>query len=564
MAGMATLATATSGLRAAQAGLYVTGHNMSNVETKGYSRQSALQQDTGITNIGFGSNGLMQVGLGTDIAQIRQIRDIFLDRNYRTEASIGSFYSTKYNVGAEIETILGELQSQYKTQTVMQDLWDSLNELSIHPEGLETRGNFISTAITFLDKIKTVSDGLYKEQIDLDNEVRSSVVRINQLTTEIEKYNRLIVSSEVSGEHANDFRDARNVCIDELSEFMDISYKENSKGSIDIMVDGNELVVNGVVNKMGLRYTSSEYSFVEPVFTKSPEILPFDPTGKNARSVYRLEGSVNSLNKNDKGKLKALLVTRGIHPANYSTEPNPTNYPPLNENDPQYKKELFNVKQSTIPKIQKELDTLIHDIITSINDAVSPLLGTPPTQSKDPNAPVGLDGTQHLEIFVRKNMDRFTGNDFNAEDPTDIYSLYSMSNVTINPLLLDPDGFDKIALSPTGDVGNAKVVNDIMTRWKSKTVSLDGSEPSRIDDFYANFIVGIAVETEESRNFLEEQTKLILKTDNDRKQLSGVSLDEEMKNMMIYQHAYNASARVVNQIDSMLDRIINNTGRVGR
>lgn len=563
MAGMTSLSIATSGLIAAQAGLYVTGHNMSNVDTKGYSRQSVLQQDGMISNIG---NGNMQVGLGTDISQIRQIRNVFLDKEYRTQVSKGSFYTTKYNVGTEIETILGELQSEYKTQTVMQDLWDSLNELSIYPEGLETRGNFVSTAITFLDKMNNISDRLGEEQSILDKEVRSTVVRINQLTTEIENYNRLIVSSEQSGDHANDYRDARNICLDELSEYMDITYKENSKGSVDVLIGGNELVVNSVVNKMGLRYTSSDYSFVEPVFTKSEEILAFDPTGKNARAVYNLEGQVNSSNKNDTGSLKALLVTRGTHPANYSTEPNPTDYPPLNEKDPQYKKELFNVKQSTIPKIQKELDTLIHDIITTINDAVSPLLGTPPSQTKDPNAPIGIDedSTTHLEIFVRKNMDRFTGDDFNAEDPDDIYSLYSMGNVTINPLLLDSENYDKIALSETGDVGNSKVIEDIMTKWKSKTVSIDGSTPSKIDDFYASFIVGIAVETDESKNYLEEQTKLIVKTDNDRKQLSGVSLDEEMKNMMLYQHAYNASARVVNQIDSMLDRIINNTGRVGR
>lgn len=67
----------------------------------------------------------------------------------------------------------------------------------------------------------------------------------------------------------------------------------------------------------------------------------------------------------------------------------------------------------------------------------------------------------------------------------------------------------------------------------------------------------------EAKAFSEEQTILATQVDNKRKQVSGVSMDEEMKNMMIYQHAYNASSRILNVIDSMIDKLVNGTGRVG-
>jgi len=652
MGKFSTLATAVSGMNAAQAGLYVTGHNMANSNTVGYSRQRVLQQDFFSPNIGFNGIGLLQIGLGTDVAGIRQIRDRFLDMSYRAEAGKFDFYYAKTVTGSEIENIIGELQSQYSTDSVIKDLWDALNELSIDPSSIAARGTFVSTAITFIDKVNNVYDRLYEYQFNLNEQIKQTVTRINQLVKEIDRYNVLIMQNEITMDRANDFRDARNLCLDELSHLLDIDYTERPNGRIDIMAHGNELLVNGVISKLGLRQTSAAYPFVEPVFTSRQDILDF---GEDAKPLFRMTGQVSSNLGNDKGKLWGLMVSRGLYPADYTqtTEfrdppvpppsvvrpsvparprppvaPDPADYAGgaadpqyildydqyVLDNDQylldydqylldydqylidlelynqyasdkfEYDRWLFNSTQCVIPKVMMELDTIVHKIVTMINNAVAPyatdadgnmLLNADGNPYMDPNAPYDLnyDNTRGFEIFVRKYADRFDANGvFNVEDTDDVHSLYSIGNIRINPLLLDADGYNLIALmmadgeldQPGGVSDNRTVLNDLLDKWKSKIISFNGREPMSVDDAYRYFVTNIATETRESINFTDQQEILLQQVDFKRSAISGVSLDEEMKNMMIYQHAYNASARMVNTIDSMIDRIVNGTGRVGR
>jgi len=193
----------------------------------------------------------------------------------------------------------------------------------------------------------------------------------------------------------------------------------------------------------------------------------------------------------------------------------------------------------------------------------------------DPNAPYDLnyDNKAGFEVFVRKYVNRYNADGtYNKEDPNDPFSLYSIGNITINPKLLDADGYNRIALmladsisdQPGGVSDNRNVLTEMLAKWKDKIISFYGGEPLSVDDAYRQFVTNIATETRESVNFVEQQAVLIQQIDNKRLSISGVSLDEEMKNMMIYQHAYNASARVINTVDSMIDRVVNGTGRVGR
>ncbi|MDR2939106.1 MAG: flagellar hook-associated protein FlgK [Clostridiales bacterium] len=565
MGNFSTFSVAASGLYAAQAGLYTTGHNMSNVDTLGYCRQRILQNDFLYRVAGSNFSGPMKVGLGTDISSINQIRNQFLDIQYRQENPKLHFYDVKYQSGTEIESIIGELQSDYRTQSVIQDLWDAINEIALNPEGLEVRGNFISTAVTFLDKADNVYNRLIDYQYNLDGQVREDVDKINQLGEEIKRCNELIAKNEISGDNANDYRDVRNNALDELSKLIKIDYKENQDGSVTVLIEGNELVANNVVNKLGLRYTSTDYSFVEPVFTNSASILPYDETGLNAKALFSLTGKVGSAYNNDNGHLKALLITRGIEPANSFTTPDE-----INSTKFEYERDVFNLS-CTIPKVMREMDTLVNSIVKLVNNSVSPLVlvnaGPPPVYDKAPDSssPYGIDEnkSQHIEVFSRKYMDRFTGGVYNNEDPDNYYSLYTIGNIEINPMLLNAEDYDKIAFSASGDISDTTLPLEILDKWKSKFISYGSGEDKSIDDFYGFIVNNIGVTTGEAKNFVEEQEILVAQVDNKRKEVSGVSLDEEMTNMLTYQHAYNASARVVNVIDSMIDKIINGTGRVG-
>lgn len=598
MSNFGTLNVAVSGLNVAQMGLGVTGHNLSNVNTVGYTRQQAIQSDFLYRTVGVNGIGSLQIGMGASLVGVRQIRDKYLDVQFRNENSKLSYYDAKYDAGSQIESLLAELEGEYSTQEVFTDLWDSLQELSQNPSSIDARGNFINTASTVVDKMNSLYNGLVEYQHDLDSRVKEVVTEINYLTKQISDLNKVIASNEVTGDSANDFRDQRNVAIDRLTELTGCTVKERSDGNVDLFIEGNPLISNGTVYNVGLRYTDSNYSFVEPVFTDSTEILPSDNT--DSIPVFRLTGEVSAEKGNDGSLLKGLLVSRGSKPENWMSAPQPpdptdtTKYP-LGSKDVQYQKDylqykedLFNVKEALIPSSMKKLDTVFHAVVTLINDTFAP---REQMAIDDPNNtdPIGLDGSQYLEIFVRNpdSMSRYdaSGN-YQEEVEGEYFSMYTLGNVSINPEFLDADGYDKIPLSPalggggtgTGtnecDESNNTLIQQVLDAYNSPLISfivakdINGNyitegEPQTIKNGYSYTVTQIAIENNESLKFIEQQEIIMNQLTNNRLSMSGVSMDEEMTNMMKYQHAYNASARVVNVVDDMLDRIINKLGRVG-
>ncbi len=363
MAGITSLSIAGSGLWSAQAGLSVVGHNLANVNTLGYSRQSIIQADWKYMNVSGG-----QLGYGTSVQSVRQIRNEFLDVKYRAEVTKATYYATKVEAGQQIESLLGELQSEYTTESVINDLWNSLNELVTDPSSLETRGNFVSTAITLVDKMKVVYDGLIEYQNNLNQSVKDQVADLNFYVSEIDRLNNLIQVAESNGSNANDYRDARNSAMDALSEIANVDYKYKKDGTIDISIEGRPLLSNGLRNNIGLRYTASACPYVEPVFTTSTKILKYSDS---AFPVYKLTEPISTVKNQDGGSLKATLVARGLAPSDYTTleslvpssdflkmgAPDPDDYPGGSANAT-YQTDAATFAADTVAFIQSMVDNL--------------------------------------------------------------------------------------------------------------------------------------------------------------------------------------------------------------
>ncbi len=576
MASIQSLGIAVSGLNAAQSGLSVTGHNMSNVYTYGYTRQQVLQNEFYYRNIGNNGMGALQVGLGTDVTCIRQIRDKFLDSHYRLEIKRATYYEVKYTVGSEIEQIVGETESEYSVQKVLENMWRAINELDSDPTSIANRGNFISTAIAFINRANNVYERLTDTQQDLNTEIISTVSRINELLIDVNELNDKIALAKASGDNPNDYLDLRNNALDELSGYLDLNIKERTDGTVDIFSEGNELLVSGMVNTLGLRYTSANYNFVEPVFTSRTDIIGSDEDPTTFKPLFVLTGRISPYLGNDTGSLKAMLVCRGSKPETYASnpqKPDPASFAGGANSQAykaaylQYEKDVFNAEQAFIPRVLKEFDTIVHNIVTMINDLVAPIYdANGNTIIKDANykGPYGLDGkTQGIEVFKRKQKgyDRFdaAGNPI-EEDPNDYYSLYTLGNIEINPIFKTTDGYTKLCLSLDGDIHDQQITGELLNEW---SLNFGGEEEQSVMGAYLMFVAGFASETREAISFHNEQSKLIVQIDNKRSSAKDVSMDEELTFMMKYQHAYNAAARILNVIDSMIDKIVNGTGRVG-
>lgn len=449
MPGFGSLNTATSGLSSAQAGLIVTGHNVSNMAIPGFTRQQTLQNTFRPMNIGYSGRGVLQVGRGSNIAAIRQIRNTFLDVQFRDTARRVGFHDVKADAGVQIQTILGELQGDFSTQRIIEDMRLALNELTMYLPGLDTRGSFISTAVTFVNKMQNIHNRITAYQQNLNDEVISSVHEINRLTTEIAQLNTRISASIASGDRPNDLLDRRNLALDQLSFLVSTETHLRLDGKVDVFTNGHELVVGGTSSNLGLRQTSPGSNFVEPVFTNATHILPLDAPG---RPLFRFTGPihVDPYNGNDHGRLKSLLAVRGDRPVNHTTaaqveatRPDPANFPG-GINDPDYRRAVnqfrhdsFNVNHAFIPQILGELDHIFHHIVTMINEATAPTqpltvdiddgmggtitVANAPWILSDPldptsplirnpgyTGPFALDQeTQGVEVFSRRSIPRF-------------------------------------------------------------------------------------------------------------------------------------------------------------
>ena len=218
------LEIAKTGLNVSQQGINLTGHNIANANTVGYTRQRIIQNSiepsSALTRLSDVNKST--IGGGVAITMIDQIRNDFLDKKFRNEnATLGN-----YNKRAEeldyIETLMNELSDTGVSKS-MADFFNSVSELSADPVNDEIRTNVQQNALKMIESFHHYYNELTDLQDTYNDNMNATVIQINQLLTSIATYNQQIHGYELSGEQANDLRDKRNVMLDELSGLININ-----------------------------------------------------------------------------------------------------------------------------------------------------------------------------------------------------------------------------------------------------------------------------------------------------------------------------------------------------
>lgn len=526
-----------SGLHAAQSGLHTTSHNLANVKTPGYTRQQNMQADKMYQVHKSTDKGLMQVGLGTKVDAIRQIRDNFLDKEYRLEVSRLTFYDKQYETVTEIEDVLGEMEG-VEFNNALTDMWAHIQSLSTDPSNVTERQLFISGAESFINKAYDVYKALSSYQTGLNIEISKQVDKINEIGDKIAKYNLMISQAEASGlENANDYRDARNLLLDELAEYTYYVYEEDIDGKIQVYINSAPLVIEGNSYHMKCEQMSEDTPMYKPVWADN-----------GYGDVYRLDEAYSKSKKTDTGSLLGLLTARGNKFANYldmpvKPDPEDAKYVLAGGGFDQaaynldYKKfnddlKVFNntTGNSILTKIETQFDMLIHNITTMINDILCPnsavtIAGTGIDADGNTvnfgagakvldvtNCLVGTDdeGTIGEELFTRRGISRYNiltvngpmtdangntitqeikekdanGNTvskyklyvYNEEDPNELWTQYSIRDLQINDKILANYSILPVKENPLAghtDVYSQQMYTDMLSFWQDKTASLD-------------------------------------------------------------------------------------------
>ena len=229
-----SLYVGTSGLQSGQESLNVVAHNVTNTDTKGYTRQQvsySTREYNSLSNSTVGV-GKKQTGLGVYIGEVRQVRDRFVDASYRNQAGRQGFYDSSWAAIEEVQDIFGEMDGPTFEQS-MENLWYSVSELAKEPCSEVNQSMVIQYAQSFVEAAQNAYKDLEGYQDKLNNKIKDCVDEINSLGWKIFKLNEQIRAIASGGvENPNDLLDQRNQALDELGAKANISYQEDYFGNI--------------------------------------------------------------------------------------------------------------------------------------------------------------------------------------------------------------------------------------------------------------------------------------------------------------------------------------------
>ncbi|MBE5939368.1 MAG: flagellar hook-associated protein FlgK [Lachnospiraceae bacterium] len=290
------LTIAQSGLFAANIALNTTGHNISNEQTEGYSRQQVSQTASRALQV-YQQYGM--VGTGTTVTGIEQLRDSYYDFKYWNNNSKVAYFETLYDQMINIEDFFNEINTDGFTAEYG-NFFNAMTSLLDDPASYTARTSVIGYAENIMEYFNTMKQNLLNLQEDINEEVKDNVDRINTLAADIAALNKQINIVELTGEVANDLRDRRNLLVDELSGIVEVSVTEekvaNNKTEYKVMLGGNTLVDN---------YTA----FQLKVVSREERRAETDAVG-----LYDVQwawgDSFDPVHAGYEGKLKALLEVR--------------------------------------------------------------------------------------------------------------------------------------------------------------------------------------------------------------------------------------------------------------
>src|SRR5690625_1892122 len=501
-------------LFAQQGALYTTGHNIANVNTDGYSRQRVNFETT--TPFPVPSRVMPQypgqVGTGVDIGTVERIRNKFLDMQFRSENSRHEYWNTKQTELSRLENLLNEPSSSGLSNT-MDQFWQSLQDLATNPENGGARSVVAQRGLAVAETFNHISKSIQAIQGDLKEQIDGSVQDVNALLRNINNLNEQIQKIEPHGLLANDLYDERDRLIDQLSGQMNIKV-HYSKSSDSALAVADGLASIELVDESG-------QSFGEGVYLI--EVKEDEP----------LSDAVNEISDHYAENEDENQAVSSIQVAGYEDVDD---------------MELFQSIGS--------LSALIDSYGYFGDDGTTIIGDYPETLAK-------LDDMAR-EFALAFNEVHVAGRDADGEPGTEFFEgkdgVITAGSITVNSAILKDGSLVAVGAEGQGSQNGDNALN-LAKVFDDNLGGLGDASPR---EFLTALIGDLAVTTQEAIKMTDNTAVLQQQVSHSRMSTSAVSLDEEISNLIKFQHAYNAAARNMTAIDEMIDRIINHLGLVGR
>ena len=599
------LNTMVNGIYTQRLGLNTVGHNISNSNTEGYSRQTAHAAATPSSEV-YTLAGASQVGNGSTVTSVIRARDIYADRQYWKENSTDGYYNGKANNYAKIESIFNDSDNS-GVQNAMEKFYQAWQDCSTTASSDTSRQNVINAGQNFAQSLQIAAKQT-KEQIDsLYDDISLSVVKMNRLMGQVVELNKNIAGIEATGAHANDLRDQRDLIVDQLTSMTDITVYESANGMYTLVSNGTTLV-NGI--------TKVDLEMSAPKNNTTYSLSDYDIMIKQTGTVYtpgngELKAQFEAVAE-DKGyidqvaNMAAFMFTtlNDQHKAGYGIDGS-KDKPFGNANAADNATTGLNFYGESDKAFQWDAKTgklAVYDVNTGAKEELSGMqileiltvnseltatdghkkLATR-SGERDENGNLlfktatgtttKISTTTQAEAKTDKNGDVLymaldggtTTNVKLAKKDANGDPLFLHKDVEIDdhgkPLAVDVNG--------TGDGSNAVWIAALFNCERDKTSpEVNGTDRlignGSLYSYYNTSMTTMGSDASNMNGRVKFQSGVMDQVENLRSSTNGVNWDEELSNMITFQQGYSACSRCLSAMDECLDKLINGTGTVGR
>ncbi|MGA7144645.1 MAG: flagellar hook-associated protein FlgK [Desulfobacterales bacterium] len=585
MAGIGmVLDIATTALSAQQQSINVTAHNIANVNTEGYSRQSPDLE----TKQPMMTNGLI-MGRGVNVDQVTQAGDRFIENRLMQEKSNLSSSSEMEKYMQVLEGYFNE-NSDTGLSTMLTDFWNGWYDISNNPSGSAERSSLYEHSALLAEKFNESGNDLTQVESDLTNAVSSGIETINQITNQIAQLNNQIVGMEADNT-ANDLRDKRNALVSKLNEYLDVKTFNQSNGSLTIITaKGCTLVQDSSSYELEMGGSNGDRVIWQDSSGRDVDITNDVNNGKlggwldmrdEAVGKYQLDldalakefiWSVNQQHSQGVG-LEGFSSVTGSNVVSDTGKGLGTFDSGLDYYDKMIDG-AFNlwiydangdvVGGSANPITIDAGTTTLTDLRNKINTAATNI--SAPITASISDGKLTIDAGSGYTFAFSDD----TSNVLAALGINTFFTGSSAGNMGVNDAI--GLNLNNIAAGQVGDDGaiaagsnvNALAVTDLqntkisISQWTCDRINgnTEGRTTSTIEDYYHSMVGAIGIASASvSRDKTFSET-MVNEISSIRDSISGVSLDEELTNLIKYQHAYAAATKLISTSDEMLSTLL--------
>ncbi|RKX78389.1 MAG: flagellar hook-associated protein FlgK [Spirochaetes bacterium] len=604
-------------------GLHTVGHNLSNIDTEGYSRQRVEMNATDPLYLPQLNREETpgQIGQGVDIVRIERIRDMILDGRIVKQANGQGYWEARDKYILLTEQVYNE-PSDLSVRAMMDRFWESWQELSLHPQEIGARKAVIQRGETLMDSIHQRYYSLKEIREMLEQDISATVKEINDIASQISKLNGKIVKVKAMGDNPNDLMDRRDLLVQRLSRLIDISTDTRDPDEFTVHTGGRILVQGRVYHPLALEPEPENEGYSEVVWLERG-VQAFFRGGKLAALVELRDVDVRAeIQKLDMMTINFIDLVNSIHREAYGLNGKTgqdffIEYPFVDNITGNYDRNGDGVFDSTYvfritginslnPKQQiglrgtltvaGEQNTIeieyyptdtVEDLVKKINTSGSEVVAyldrnnrlalkaTPATERGNPDFVIRYieDSGQFLVGYAGILQQSGPEGAYNWDQADAVlalrggeldYSVAPLSHpsgwIEINPAMKSDvrsiaAGFGENGRPALPGDGSAALA---IASLRNRQVMV--GDLMSFDEYFSAVVAEIGLKGEEAQTVLETQNLIMKELEDMRQSISGVNIDEELAQMIKFQHGYSAAARFISEVTRMLDTIINRMG----